>query len=348
MVSDNIDREDAELGAAMRANYERMIGENIDREDAELGAAMRANMAAAEQAAAAAAPPPAARSIEIDNETPIWTDTGEPVNDAARAVRNNPYLIQVRSLDEEGAYVRSVRLAIANPPVGYSNTAATADLIARYGDSFRYLVSQGIGTTIFGADRQDRFYDNSFSVTPYPEESINNAADRTYHRYGVLTYLGPVDQANGITKDFVVNDVLRGMYSFPGYEVTPVAANFSGRSNVYAVGPFSAWWSDAALDNPRNYTYQIGSIEQAPVPDGVVNITTTDHDVYPGTIRRTVIEVDGQLFMYTSGAGLNRFRNTSWAPEFIQQRGGSANDYWGPMAFRALDRQVVRHLNRLR
>jgi hypothetical protein len=186
----------------------------------------------------------------------------------------------------------------------------------------------------------------------------------TYHKYGVLTYLGPVDQSKGITQKFIVTEVLEGRYSYPGLGIAPVKANFTGPSSVYAVAPWNVGadvvTDSKNMDDPTKYSYRVGVIEQARVPDGVLNITTEDHDVYPGTIRRTVLEVEGQLFFFTSGAGINRYHNSGtgnipfvppWVP--LVRGGGqvgvaAANDIFGAQAFRTLDRQAVNYLNTIR
>jgi len=179
----------------------------------------------------------------------------------------------------------------------------------------------------------------------------------------VLTYVGPVDEANGITKQFVVDDVLGKHYSYPGEGLSPVQANFSGPSQVYAVpltdALMDSLWGTNNLNTPAKYNDPIGIIEQMQVPDGILNITTEHHTVYPGTIRRTVIEKDGQLFIHTSGVGVNRMHNlgsptpitAASTPGVNIMRGGAyeaaarANDLYGPKAFAALDQQAVKYIN---
>lgn len=100
--------------------------------------------------------------------------------------------------------------------------------------------------------------------------------------------------------------------------------------------------------------YKVGIIQQMMVPDGVLNMTTSAHDVYPGTIRRTVIERDGHLFIYTSGAGQNNFNNFGKSPFFpdvrnaIQIGGAFGNDKYGPLAFKALDHQAFKYVQSIR
>jgi len=97
------------------------------------------------------------------------------------------------------------------------------------------------------------------------------------------------------------------------------------------------------------------------VHDGVVNITDTDHEVYPGVIRRTVLEVDGHLFIYTQGSGENRYKNQplvgpqsvvspTRTGETILSRAGGAigNDVFGPLAFQALDKRLLEDVQRIR
>jgi hypothetical protein len=101
------------------------------------------------------------------------------------------------------------------------------------------------------------------------------------------------------------------------------------------------------------------------VPDGVVNITDTDHGVYPGTIRRTVLEVDGHLFVYTQGSGENRYQNAPLvsadhvpnppidALETLKNgatrvAAALSNDRFGPRAFKQLDNQLFKDVERVR
>ena len=264
--------------------------------------------------------------------------------------------------DKPGEFVRHQKLAVENSTAG-SSTAIAAALRSKNPQIFAALASKGIGTTEFGASNADNFSNNNFDVT-FPEEKIYDSSSLTYHKYGVLTYLGPVDQLKGITKQFVIMEVLEGRYSYPGPGIVPVKANFKGPSSVYAVTPASAG-ADAIgmsknLDDPTKYIYRVGVIEQARVPDGVLNITTEDHDVYPGTIRRTAVEVDRQLFIFTGGAGINRYHDTGtgwipYLPPWVSAgRGGgqigvaAANDVFGAQAFRTLDRQAVKYVNSIR
>ncbi|SEK03284.1 hypothetical protein SAMN05444746_106262 [Variovorax sp. OK212] len=262
--------------------------------------------------------------------------------------------------DEPGAFVDATRQAVANPPPGTSNYA-TDELRTKYSSVFAEMRKAGIGTTVFGTASADGFINNSYDITSYPEESLNNTSSITYHKYGLLTYLGPVDIERGITKDWVVKNVLEDRYSYPREGIVPGPANFDGKSQVYAVAPLRATAENLA--DPRAYTYPIGVIEQARVPDGVLNITTDDHQVYPGTIRRTVVEVDGGLFIYTSGAGENRMNNTgsgtypglgqgareaTVARDAAQYGFAFGNDKFGTMAFKALDQQAVQYVNSVR
>jgi hypothetical protein len=207
--------------------------------------------------------------------------------------------------DEPGVYVRHVRAAVAAPPPGSSQTAHE-QLFVKYGHVFDELVGLGPGATRLGNHAGDRWDANSFDIVMYPEESLNDTGDWTYHKYGVLTYFGQVDPARGITKHFMIKDVLWHRYSYPGEKMVPVMANFIGKSLVFAVAP---WHADHVRE-PQYYTFPVGVIEQMIVPDGVLNITTHDHDVYPGTIRRTVLERNGGLFLFTSGAGENNYNNS--------------------------------------
>jgi hypothetical protein len=293
-------------------------------------------------------------------ETVIYVDTSPGRASQGRADANAGWRIG----DKPGAFVAQERDLIADPPSGTSNYA-TEELKTKYASKLRGLVAQGTGSTIFGDGHADGFINNDFGITPYPEEAKIRVSDPTRHKYGVLSYVGSVDEARGINLSFLENEVLVKRFSFPSRGILPVQANFSGKSDVYAVAPWSVLGrSDASqeqtLANPANYDYKIGVIEQVKVPNGVVNITTEDHNVYPGTIRRTALEFEGQLFIYTSGAGVNRMNNSGDGPGplFIplvgpaivgirataQNAAAKGNDQFGPMAFRTLDQQAFKFI----
>ncbi len=262
--------------------------------------------------------------------------------------------------DKPGEYVKQVKDLLKSAPDSAS-TAVTEELVEKYGKDLKGLVKQGVGSSMTGSSKADGFANNSYDIRPYPEEALNNTSNLTYHKYGLITYLGPVDQELGIDKEFVRKEVLEKRYGFPGKNLEPAPANIGGNSVVFAV-PVGNVIPSSKLDNPNNYTYPIGVITQERVPDGIVNITTEKHDVYPGTIRRTVVEVDGHLFMYTSGAGENRYNNEGlnvrqpaeglagqgFAQLVTRYAAAAGNDNYGPLAFRALDRQAVGYLNTIR
>lgn len=248
--------------------------------------------------------------------------------------------------DVPGLFVSQVRQAVSTPPCGTSNTAHE-EMVVKYGRFFDALVRSGAGSTRFGNARADMAEDNSFDITPYPEESLNDVHDSTYHKYGVLTYFGTVDPTRGITKDFMIKEVLWRRYSRPGPTLLPVLAQFTGKSEAYAV----RLQDTEHIGNPLYYIFMVGLVEQMVVPDGVMNITTEKHWVYPGTIRRTVIERDGHLFLYTSGAGLNRAMNTGEplpgeaVRRALQFGWALGNDLFGARAFRTLDKMAFKFVN---
>jgi hypothetical protein len=302
---------------------------------------------------------------------------GQP---APQANRQNPVPTVARDpgsligADLPNAFVNAVRQVVSHPPPNTSNTAAL-ELRTKYPDTLNNLIRQGPGSTVFGKANGDRLFPNNFELTPAPEAALHDPRDPTAHQYGVLTYLGPVDRSRGITKEFVVKELLEGRYGYPGKDLKPVKANFNGPSDVYAVSPLAALWDPKNLADPSKYDYRIGAIEQMRVPDGVLNMTTVDHNVYPGTIRRTVVEVDGQLFLYTNGVGVNRFNNSGTsttsgtgnstidiavpnaakvatagklARSVAQGQFASGNDQYGPEAFKALDRRLFLDLQAIR
>ena len=257
--------------------------------------------------------------------------------------------------DEPGAFVAAVKSLIACPPNGTSNTA-TDELVRKYPLVFDRLIQQGPGSADFGMERGDGYQNNSFQIKRYPEEFINDESDPSYHKYGVLTYFGEANEL--FTEKFLYEDILLKKYSFPGFKFAPVVANFSQKSQVWAVSLPDVVWDKDKLNDSANYTFAVGIIEQAKVPNGVVNITTDDHWVYPGTVRRTVINRAEKLFIYTNGTGLNVAQNLggraphdSFNPfNILKGRAGKfgadSNDLYGAMAFRALDRQAFIYITK--
>ena len=126
--------------------------------------------------------------------------------------------------DPPGAYVASVRAAIANPVAGTSNTAHL-ELESRYPQLLRSLRAQGTGASTLGNADVDAYASNSFDIIRYPEESVNDTSQHTYHKYGALTYLGPVDSARGITKSWVTKNVLVERYGYPAMMLMPTPTN---------------------------------------------------------------------------------------------------------------------------
>lgn len=276
--------------------------------------------------------------------------------------------------DVPGLYVKNVRAVVNSPPSGTSNTAHE-DLVQKYGTDFEDLVREGPGSQTLGRAKADRGENNSFDIKSYPEESLNRVHVETYHKYGMLTYFGPVNEKRGYTKEFLIREVLYLRFSYPGYQLREVPANFVGKSQVFIPEPallmgdvayprfISPIKNDGSriMDDPKNHTHHVGDIEQMNVPDGVLNITVENHEAYPGTIRRVFIERNGGLFLFTSGAGENSALNTGvfgldpctlaavmaaplmTLPNVVARSraqfvGMLGNDYWGVRAFMKLDR----------
>ena len=253
------------------------------------------------------------------------------------------------SRDPDGAFVAATARELRGDTNNALALAATQRLVDTRPEVFASLARKGAGATSFGDAHEDTHDNNSFAGIKYPEENIINFKDPSAHRYGVLTYMGPVDKSKGITLDFLVNDVIRERTSYPGKRMADGKANFQGISHVYAVRiPMALALGETALNDPSYYTTRIGDIRQMEVPNGVLNVTTTDHMVYPGTIRRTGIEVNGGLYIYTSGAGINRLYNTDLAPAELTNKLAWGNDHYGAMAFRTLDQKAVQYINKIR
>ena len=259
--------------------------------------------------------------------------------------------------DSPGAYVASVKAAIANPPAGTSHKAHD-ELAAKYPQVLRALRAQGIGASTLGTAHVDDFANNSFNIIRYPEESIDDTTEHTYHKYGSLTYVGQVDASRGISKDWLADEVLIKRFPYPTWTLTAMAASFQASSVAYAISPVLAA-DPANFKQPAFYVTRIGVIDQVRESDGVVNITTTDHTVYPGTTRRTVVEFEGGLYIYTTGSGVNRYNNSGHGlipfklaltllRETYQSGYAFGNDNYGPPAFQSLDQQAVQFINGVR
>lgn len=268
-----------------------------------------------------------------------------------------PAPITTWNADPPGAYVRSTKAAIASPPAGTSN-AAQDELARKYPGVLRDLKGQGIGASTVGTHRDDDFTANSFAIGRFPEESLDDNAEHTYHKYGIVTYLGRVDAARGITREWVIQSVLVARYGFPAWRLSPTPINADAASAAYAVSPLLA--ADIGnLARPTLYVTDIGSVEQVRVPAGVVNITTVNHTMYPGTTRRSAVEFEGGLYIFTTGSGVNRYNNSGsgiipWRPvhtalrETYQSGYAFGNDNYGPLAFQTLDQQAVQYVNTIR
>lgn len=181
--------------------------------------------------------------------------------------------------------------------------------------------------------------DNSFSGLRFPETVYleNNPQNNdTFHVYDVIRNIGPADGLN--TLSYVRDTLLRGAYSYPGYQMEPVSNAMKGGDRlVYVTDP-----STKSLEDHNPYRYPVGIIEQAEVPNGIMNITTTEHGVYKGTIRRTAFEYGGNIFVHTHGIGINKAFNL---PESGLTSSGfsyaaRANDEAGAKAFRELDERI--------
>ena len=219
-----------------------------------------------------------------------------------------------------GYFAGLVRQRIRNPPPGTRNDAIL-DLPKHRPDVFEKLSKTPVGTSMTGDRRADAFANNSFHNSRVPELSLYNPQEfGTYHHYEVLTHLGKAD--GKIDRNFVLREGLLKRHSLPSYNADPAPADFAGRSKAYA----------------PQFGIGLGDVQQERVTAGAVNITDENHAAYPGTIRRTIIEHNGHLFVHTLGAGHTIRKN------FVGVGMAAGNDTLGPQAFQVVDKRLAQWL----
>jgi len=154
------------------------------------------------------------------------------------------------------------------------------------------------------------------------------------HDYAVWTKLKEKCDADCI-KDWQKGSKL---FSYPSEGLKPSPADLSGKPQVvYGTLPFQ----DAG--DPSNYTTPGGRVVQSEGPNGTLtNTTLQDHVFCCGTISRTLmITKDNTLYMYTHGVGYNVYMGTDVRSDALAK----FNSYAGEKIFRALDQQLIKHMN---
>ncbi|WP_264553910.1 hypothetical protein [Flavobacterium sp. N2038] len=194
------------------------------------------------------------------------------------------------------------------------------------------LISQGTGSYTSGTDKTDLYKNNALKNIRLPETIYwETRKDNTYHSYDIIRNLGP--ETNYMTLERAKN-VLLNSYSYPGYKLGSVSNAINGGTRL-------VFGSLKNANNADTFTVPGGIIEQQAVLDGILNITTTEHTFYKGTIRKVVFKYKNNLFVATHGEGINRFCNF---PDNIFNKAlfnnfSKMNDTEGPISFITLDEQ---------
>jgi hypothetical protein len=261
--------------------------------------------------------------------------------EAFRAGLDNRYRRLAQSTgetDKPGKFAREIKDIIVSAGTGYENDAG-AQVVAMYSEKLDALIQKGPGQSVFGSEHGDGFLDNSLVKLRLPEAAFwvnNRQRNETFHSYDLITNIGP--SGPRVNLEYVQDGLLRNAYSYPGFKMGPVSNAMNGGDRlVFVTAPNEKW-----LNDPSTYVAPIGIIQQAAVPGGVLNITTEDHGVYKGTIRRTAFEYEGNIFIHTQGVGINKAFNMPDNPisRPIFKFAAVQNDSAGAMAFRALDQKI--------
>ncbi|WP_454060339.1 hypothetical protein [Elizabethkingia ursingii] len=246
--------------------------------------------------------------------------------------------LSLKREDMPGAFVREIRYLISSVANEYSNDLSQ-QLIDSYSETLDQLIRKGTGTWTYGHDKTDLYENNAFKKLVLPETTYwDTRKDNTYHSYDLVRNLGP--ETEMITLAYI-NDLLFNSYSYPGYKLTRV-------SNVVNGGTKLVFGSLLNANNANTFTNPGGIIEQQTVTNGILNITTTEHTFYKGTVRRAVFRYKNNLFLATHGEGINRFNNlpNNFINKALFKKFSKINDNQGPISFKTLDEQIQKALLR--
>lgn len=197
----------------------------------------------------------------------------------------------------------------------------------------------------------DRFGQNSVPHPPAPGDELFDQADPTFHHYDVRNRVCDVGQqaCNVVNASSYSYKGLRA-FTFPSYKLEPTFTPVDGSElSVYVAPPGST-------DNPDAFTIGFGIVTQRMVQtgywtDGIQNVTTPQHWVYPGTIARKIFREGNSLYVRTHGMGANRFWCVPASP--ISQSAAVAvygtrmivaasNDNFGAKTFHTLDVKMIK------
>jgi hypothetical protein len=130
--------------------------------------------------------------------------------------------------------------------------------------------------------------------------------------------------------------------SYPSFMLEPTSAVLDG-SNVlvYVTLPI------LDLSDASNYVIPGGIVTQVRAQGGgIMNVTQRSHIVYPGIIIRQLVHKNNGIYIQTHGIGYNFASGTSTSIQrYANSKAASANDVYGPAAFKALDRQAINYFN---
>lgn len=263
---------------------------------------------------------------------------GDSVSTIRKQNKVTPGLKGLEASDPPRQFVDEMKNLVSTAGSAYANDIAQ-QVKDNYPAILDRLITEGNGTLLFGTDQSDRYLNNALKKLKLSETAYwEGRKDNTYHSYDLIRNLGP--ETGTITLSYVYN-LLLNAYSYPGYKMEPV-------SNVVNGGTRLVFGSITDANNKDTYVIPGGIIEQSAVPGGVLNITTTDHSFYKGTIRKAVFKYRNNLFIVTHGEGINRFSNLPYnlinAITFNQF--SRLNDTEGPLAFSLLDKQLLNALGR--
>lgn len=247
------------------------------------------------------------------------------------------------SIDAKGDYVTETKQLVISAGNDFRNDLS-AQIKENYANLLEDLIRKGKGANLIGTDHEDNYSDNSLAKINVPEKEYwTTRKDQTFHAYTVITNLGEV--GNGVDLNYVKN-LLLNKYSYPGYRLRPVP-NCVGNGTALVYGTLP---DPIHLSDPNTYTVPSGIIGQELVPDGILNITDTNHVFYKGTIRKVAFQYNNHIFIATYGIGINRSLNLPDnfvnAPLFSTM--AKQNDQYGTLIFIVMDRQVFSEVEQKR
>lgn len=200
----------------------------------------------------------------------------------------------------------------------------------------------------------DRYTPNSVPHPPAPGDELYDQDDPTFHHYDARSKLCTVGEPN-CNLVAASSYSYRGLraFTYPAQRLEPMYTPVDGSQHTVYVVPYYKPW---AADRPQEYTWPFGVITQRFVQsgywaEGVQNVTTPQHWVYPGTIVRKMFQEGNSLYVRTHGMGVNRFWCAPANPADPASYGvlgvrmiiAFSNDHFGPVMFRTMDNEMRRH-----